>query len=81
MGAPEKSIVVDFGGQYTHLIARRCRDLGVYAEIVPQDCLLDETMLAGVRGVILSGGPRTVSPEDLERFSPNLKILRDRRIP
>ncbi len=78
----EKIIVLDYGGQYTHLIARRCRDLGVYAEILPQDTRLDDSVLAGVKGVILSGGPRTVTENDIEGvFSENLSTMRTQKIP
>ncbi|NWF94904.1 MAG: glutamine-hydrolyzing GMP synthase, partial [Candidatus Thorarchaeota archaeon] len=73
----ERVIVVDYGGQYTHLIARRCRELGVYSEIVPQNASLAATDMDGVKGVILSGGPRTVSKEDLgEVFQDNLALLK-----
>ncbi len=82
MGARERVLVLDFGGQYTHLIARRCRELGVYAEIVPQDRRLDEDALHGVKGVILSGGPRTVTEQDLMGVTAeNLGELRKRQIP
>ena len=52
----EKILVVDFGSQYTQLIARRLRELKVYSEVCPWDELpaLDE-----VQGFILSGGPET----------------------
>ncbi len=57
-------LVLDFGGQYCHLIARRVRENGVYSEIVPSDISVDA--LAGirerlnVRGIILSGGPASI---------------------
>ncbi|MHA1770569.1 MAG: glutamine-hydrolyzing GMP synthase [Candidatus Thorarchaeota archaeon] len=82
MGSQERVIVLDFGGQYTHLIARRCRDLGVYAEILPQNTRLDEQLLTGVKGVILSGGPRTVGEEDIKGiFAENLSTLRRLHLP
>lgn len=72
----ERTLIVDFGGQYTHLISRRCRDLGVYAEIVSQDQVLDEEFLTGVRGIILSGGPRTVNEDDLSGpFQANIELV------
>jgi GMP synthase (glutamine-hydrolysing) len=75
----ERILVVDYGGQYTHLISRRCRELGVYAEIVPQDAILTEAFLEGVKGVILSGGPRTVTESDLsEPFALNQETLKQR---
>ncbi|MFW9844934.1 MAG: glutamine-hydrolyzing GMP synthase [Candidatus Thorarchaeota archaeon] len=71
----EKVLVIDYGGQYTHLIARRCRELGVYAEIIPQETTLDKDLLTGVKGVILSGGPRTVTEDDIGTvFSRNLEM-------
>ncbi len=77
----EKTLVIDYGGQYTHLIARRCREVGVYAEIVHQDTKLAGDALSEVKGVIMSGGPRTVSEDDLgSAFQSNLTELRNRGI-
>lgn len=57
----EKLAVVDFGGQYTHLIARRIRQLGVYSEVVPSDVKADDlAKIEGLKGIILSGGPSSV---------------------
>lgn len=50
--------VLDTGGQYCHLIARRVRDLGVYADVAPSDTPAHE--LEGRRGLIISGGPASV---------------------
>lgn len=50
--------VLDTGGQYCHLIARRVRELGIYADVQPSD--VPATELAGRRGVIVSGGPASV---------------------
>lgn len=60
------------------MISRRCRELGVYAEIIPQETSLDDKMLEDVKGVILSGGPRTVTNEDIGcLFSENhMKLLK-----
>ncbi|MFW9909868.1 MAG: glutamine-hydrolyzing GMP synthase [Candidatus Thorarchaeota archaeon] len=82
MVAREKVLVMDYGGQYTHLISRRCRELGVYAEIVPQDHEIDLGEDEDIKGVILSGGPRTASQRDLEKpFKENIKLLEERKIP
>jgi GMP synthase (glutamine-hydrolysing) len=56
----ETVIVLDFGGQYTQLIARRVRELGVYCEIVPFNTSIDEIRRKNPRGIILSGGPASV---------------------
>ncbi len=78
----ERILVFDYGGQYTHLIARRCRELGVFSEIVPQDTQLNEALIDNVKGVILSGGPRSASSEDIaEPFASNLRVLRGGGIP
>jgi GMP synthase (glutamine-hydrolysing) len=50
--------ILDAGGQYCHLIARRIRELGVYAEVFPSDT--PATKLAGRKGIIISGGPGSV---------------------
>src|SRR5580704_9301936 len=54
-------LILDFGAQYTQLIARRVRELGVYCEIHPWDISDDEVRAFGPRGVILSGGPESVT--------------------
>ena len=67
-----KALVIDFGGQYAHLIARRCRELGVYSETVePEDAFrkLDE---GGFGAIILSGGPRSVLQPD----SPEIDLVK-----
>ena len=59
----ERILILDFGSQYTQLIARRVREAGVYCEIRPHD--LDHTALTsfGAKGIILSGGPGSVTVE------------------
>ena len=54
----DKIVVLDFGGQYAHLIANRIRRLGVYSEIKDGDC--DVAELSGYKGIIFSGGPASV---------------------
>ena len=53
-------LILDFGAQYTQLIARRVRELGVYCEIHPWDITDAEVRAFQPRGVILSGGPESV---------------------
>jgi len=54
-------LILDFGAQYTQLIARRVRESGVYCEILPWDVDGDEVRAFGARGIILSGGPESVT--------------------
>jgi GMP synthase (glutamine-hydrolysing) len=54
-------LILDFGAQYTQLIARRVRELGVYCEVHPWDMSDAEVRAFGPRGIILSGGPESVS--------------------
>ncbi|MSP92026.1 MAG: glutamine-hydrolyzing GMP synthase [Myxococcales bacterium] len=56
----EKLLVLDFGSQYTMLIARRLRELGVYCEIWPCTRSLADIAAFGARGIVLSGGPASV---------------------
>ncbi|MFH1567855.1 MAG: glutamine-hydrolyzing GMP synthase [Gemmatimonadota bacterium] len=62
--------VLDFGGQYAHLIANRIRRLHVFAEILPPDAPPDA--FAGAEGIILSGGPSSVYAEDRPPFNPDI---------
>ena len=56
----EGVVVVDFGSQYSHLIARRIRELKVYSEIVPASATWDTVAKLNPKGVVLSGGPASV---------------------
>lgn len=60
MTSKEFVLVLDFGGQYTQLIARRVRELGVYSEIHPYHYPLDSIRSRNPVGIILSGGPSSV---------------------
>jgi len=72
----EKVAVLDSGGQYCHLIARKVRELGVYAEILPLD--VDPRKLGPYRGIIISGGPSSVFGADSPRPDPDLFRVRRR---
>jgi GMP synthase (glutamine-hydrolysing) len=67
----EKLIILDFGSQYTQLIARRVRELNVYCEIQPYNANI--TLDASVKGVILSGSPSSVRDEKAP--TPTLDVL------
>ena len=60
-------LILDFGSQYTQLIARRVREIGVYCEIYPYDVEADEIRDFGANGIILSGGPETVTGDAAPR--------------
>ena len=60
-------VILDFGSQYTQLIARRVRELGVYSEIVSGTTTLEHFMNPSVRGIILSGSPFSVYEEGSPR--------------
>ena len=60
----ESVVVVDFGSQYSRLIARRVREARVYCEIVPHDAAWDQVAHLNPKGVILSGGPASVYEPD-----------------
>lgn len=66
-----KILVLDFGSQYAHLIAKRFRALGFYCEIALPS--VDEKNLANVKGIVMSGGPSSVYEENIPEF--NAKIL------
>jgi GMP synthase (glutamine-hydrolysing) len=63
----DKILILDFGSQYTQLIGRRVRELGVYAQIVPGDAALDSSALEGAKGIVMSGSPRSAYEADAPR--------------
>ncbi|MEM3581168.1 MAG: GMP synthase (glutamine-hydrolyzing), partial [Candidatus Bathyarchaeia archaeon] len=70
-------LILDFGGQYCHLIGRRVRENGVYSEIVPHNIKIEEIRLLGekfnIKGLILSGGPASVFDADAPK--PDKRIF------
>jgi len=73
MERENKITVLDFGGQYSHLIAKRIRHLGVYADIMHPDTDVDSLGRPG--GIILSGGPSSVYSEGAPPFNPAILDL------
>jgi GMP synthase (glutamine-hydrolysing) len=68
----ELVLILDFGSQYTQLIARRIRELGVYSEIRGPETGLEQVMAMRPRGIVLSGGPASVYDEGAPRVDPSL---------
>ncbi len=80
MDHPELILVLDFGAQYSQLIARRVRDLGVYSELHPFDLPLEQIKAMKPAGIILSGGPSSVDEPgaplpDAQIFSLGIPVL------
>ncbi|MBR3271935.1 MAG: glutamine-hydrolyzing GMP synthase, partial [Clostridia bacterium] len=71
----EKILVLDFGGQYNQLIARRVRDHHVYAEILPYTVSLDEIRANGYKGIIFTGGPNSVFDPASPHYTPDILTL------
>lgn len=76
----DKILILDFGSQYTMLIARRVRELSVYSEIHPYNLSLDSIKEFDPKGIILSGGPSSVYDEGAPKvsadlFSQNIPVL------
>ncbi|HEX6970616.1 MAG TPA: glutamine-hydrolyzing GMP synthase [Limnochordia bacterium] len=63
-------VVIDFGAQYSQLIARRVRECRVFCELVPHTADLEQILARKPRGVILSGGPASVYGPDAPRIDP-----------
>ena len=73
-----KILILDFGSQYTQLIARRVREIGVYCELMPYDVSSHFIENFNPSGIILSGGPDTVNEENSARAP---KIVFDLKVP
>ena len=71
----EEIVVLDYGGQYSQLIARRVRDCGVFSELLPHTTALAEIASRRPRGVILSGGPASVYAPGAPRLEHGLLEL------
>lgn len=74
----QKILILDFGSQYTQLIARRVREAGVYCEIFPYDCDDDTIRHFKADGIILSGGPDSVFIENAPRIPA---VVFDSKVP
>lgn len=73
MPIKDKILVLDFGSQYTHLLARRVRELGVYSEI--REPTVSTADLKQAKGIILSGGPASVYDKDAPKFNQDIFTL------
>ena len=71
----EVILVLDFGSQYSQLIARRIRELGVYSELHPFNISIERINELNPKGIILSGGPSSVYEKDSPHSTPSLFTL------
>lgn len=71
----DEVVVLDYGGQYSQLIARRVRECGVFSELLPYHVGPEEVAARGAKGLILSGGPASVHVEGAPRLDPGLLEL------
>ncbi|MEG2175103.1 MAG: GMP synthase (glutamine-hydrolyzing), partial [Oscillospiraceae bacterium] len=63
-------LIIDFGGQYNHLIARRVRECNVYCEVKPYTISIAEVKRISPIGIIFTGGPSSVYLEDAPKIDP-----------
>ena len=68
----ELVLVLDFGGQYNQLIARRVRECNVYAEVIPYTTSLEEIEAENPKGIIFTGGPNSVYKEDSPSYDKSI---------
>ncbi len=68
----DKILILDFGSQYTQLIARRVRECQIYSEIHPYDIPVDRVKSLSPQGIILSGGPASVYEKDAPLCHPSI---------
>ncbi len=73
--AHDEVVVLDYGGQYSQLIARRVRECGVFSELLPHHVGVEEVRRRAPKGLILSGGPASVYAEGAPRLDPALLEL------
>ena len=75
MAQTQQIVILDFGGQYTQLIARRVREDKVYSEVLPYHASLETIKAIQPKGIILSGGPASVLAEDAPKCDPGVYEL------
>lgn len=68
----ETLVILDYGSQYTQLIARRARELNVFSIILPYSASLDEVKSHNPKGIVLSGGPNSVFDKDAPGLTENI---------
>src|SRR4051794_41672468 len=73
--ATEEVVVLDYGGQYSQLIARRLRECGVFSELLPHHVGVEEVRRRNPKGLVLSGGPASVYAPGAPRLDPALLEL------
>jgi GMP synthase (glutamine-hydrolysing) len=73
--ATDEVVVLDYGGQYSQLIARRVRECGVFSELLPHHVGVEEVRRRAPKGLILSGGPASVYASGAPRLDPELLEL------
>ena len=73
--ATDEVVVLDYGGQYSQLIARRVRECGVFSELLPHHVGVEEVRRRRPKGLILSGGPASVYADGAPRLDPELLEL------
>ena len=70
----ELIVVLDFGGQYNQLIARRVRECNVYAEVHPYTIPIDELRTMNPKGIIFTGGPNSVYLETSPSYTKDIFV-------
>ena len=68
----DKILILDFGSQYTQLIARRVREIGVFSVVKPSSLSVDKIIEMNPSGIILSGGPETVTISSSQKVDKSL---------
>ncbi|HBI05404.1 MAG TPA: GMP synthase (glutamine-hydrolyzing) [Paenibacillaceae bacterium] len=68
-------VVLDFGGQYNQLIARRIRDLGVFSELLPYNVSMEKLKALNPKGIVFSGGPASVYADNAPQVDPAIYEL------
>ncbi|MCH5351276.1 MAG: gamma-glutamyl-gamma-aminobutyrate hydrolase family protein, partial [Clostridiales bacterium] len=68
----QKVLILDFGGQYNQLIARRVRELGVFCDLLPSEITIEKIKNYDPLGIIFTGGPNSVYEEGSPKIDPEV---------